>query len=146
MVANKILRAKKKKKKKMRNCVLLSWLQLSRSSRVSFFSKIPTAFHFLIHGVFILHEGLAQATWVSLERDIILHAKESLSLRREVLKQRSRLGKQEYFELKKGSRLGEIGSIRSRLGENGGKRWSPLHERSLKRGPASLRREWRQWL
>jgi len=55
----------------------------------------------------------------------------------------SRLGEQEYFELKKGSRLGEIGSIWARLGENGGKRGSPV---SLKRESASLKREWRQWL
>ena len=130
----------------MRNYVLLSLLQLSRSSSACFSSKIPAAFHFLIHGVFILHKGLARATWVSLERDSILHAKESLSLGRDVLKPISRIGEQEYFELKKGSRLGEIGSIWSRLGENGGKRGSPLHDRLLKRGPASLRRKWRQWL
>jgi len=130
-----------------------SWLQLCSKS---VFSKIPANFHFLIHDVFILHEDLAQATWVSLERDRILQAKGRLSLGREVLKQRSRLGEQEYFELKKGSRLGEIGSIRSRLGEigiirsrlgkNGGKRWSPLQKLSLRRGPSSLRRDWRQWL
>jgi len=60
-----------------------------------------------------------------------------------VLKPTSRLGEQEYFKLKKGSRLGEIGSIWARLGENGGKRGSSV---SLKRESASLKREWRQWL
>jgi len=54
------------------------------------------------------------------------------------------LKRAEYFKLKKGSRLSEIGSIWTRLGENGGKGGSPLHERSLKRAPASLEREWRQ--
>jgi len=49
-----------------------------------------------------------------------------------VLKPMSRLGEQEYFELKKGSRLGEIGSICARLDENGSKRGSPLRELSLK--------------
>ncbi|QCD79652.1 hypothetical protein DEO72_LG1g3298 [Vigna unguiculata] len=58
----------------------------------------------------------------------------------------SRLGEQEYFELKKGSRLGEIASIWARLGENGSKKASPLRELSLKREFASLKREWRQWL
>jgi len=58
----------------------------------------------------------------------------------------SRLGEQEYFELKKGSRLGEIDNIWARLGENGGKRGSALRELSLKRESASLKREWRQWL
>ena len=73
--------------------------------------KSLAVFHFLIQGVFILHEGLAQATRVSLERDNILHPKESLSLGRDVLKPTSRLGEQEYFKLKKGSRLSEIGSL-----------------------------------
>ena len=117
-----------------------SWMQFCSEDSSP---NSPAPFHFLIHGVFILHEGLTQATWVSLERDRILQAKESLSLGGDVLKPRSRLGEQEYFELKKGSRLGEIGSIRSRLGENGSKRWSPLHKLSLRRGPSSLRRNWR---
>ena len=142
MVANKILWAKKKKKKKMRNCVLHSWLQFSRSSS-AFFSKIPSWNSLSDARRIYTHEGLAQATWVSLERDSILHAKESFLLGRDVLKPMSRLGEQEYFELKKGSRLGEIGSIWARLGENGSKRGSPLHELSLKREFASLKREWR---
>jgi len=40
-----------------------------------------------------------------------------------VLKQISGFCEQEYFELKKGSRLGVIGSIKSHLGKNSGKRW-----------------------
>jgi len=59
----------------------------------------------------IYPRSLAQATQVSLERDSILHPEESLSLGRDVLKPTSRLGEQEYFKLKKGSRLSEIGSL-----------------------------------
>jgi len=116
-----------------------SWMQFCNKDSSP---NSPAPFHFLIHGVFILHEGLAQGTWVSLERDRILQAKESLSFGQDVLKPRSRLGEQEFFDLKKGSRLGVIGSIRSRLGENGDKRWSPLHKLSLRRSPSSLRRNW----
>jgi len=72
-------------------------------------SKISSWFSLSDSGS-IYTQGLTQATR-SLERDNILHAKESLSLGRDVLKPISHLGEQEYFELKKGSRLGEIGSI-----------------------------------
>ena len=140
MVANKILWAKKKKKKKMRDCNAPG---SSSAARTSSSPKIPSWFAVLNLQNIYTARTLAWATKVSLERDNILHPKESLSLGRDVLKPTSRLSKQEYFKLKKGSRLGEIGSIWTRLGEYGGKRGFPLHELSLKRDSASLKREWR---
>jgi len=138
MAAIKTYELKKKKKKIW--IELCSWSQLSNMSLVLL--QNPSQLHSSDSRSIYTPRSLAWATWVSLERDRILQVKERVSLGREVLKKRSCLGEPKYFELKKGSRLGVIGSIRSRLGENGGKRWSPLHKLSLRRGLSSLRREW----
>jgi len=53
-----ILRTKEEEEENM-NCVC-SWLQLC--SRFVIFSKFPSWFTLLIQGVYILHDGLAQAT------------------------------------------------------------------------------------
>ena len=107
MVAIKILRTKEEVEKIWSVFARghRSTTRISSSPKISSYNSLSDARRIYTH------EGLAQATWVSLERDNILHAKESFSLGRDVLKPMSHLGEQEYFELKKGSRLGEIGSI-----------------------------------
>ena len=140
MVAIKILWAKKKKK--MRTVVLF-WYQLCSTDLFS--PKIPNCFQFWTSKTYIPTKSRSSYLSLAWARQHSSSQRKHLAWAR-CAEANISLKRAEYFKLKKGSRLGENGGLWTCLGENGGKGGSPLHELSLKREFASLKREWRLWL
>ena len=123
MVTNIILWAKKKKKK-MRTVVLL-WYQLCSTDLFS--PKIPSCFQFWTSKTYIPTKSRSSYLSLAWARQHSSSQRKPLAWARYAEVNIS-LKRAKYFKLKKGSRLGE----------NGGKGGSPLHELSLKRESARL--------